>query len=240
MRKLFHAVGLAVTVFMPVPALSSVSGSVVCSGVMNVFEGDSTNLVCGGDLSLNDAVINDPLKVVIEATGRLTLLRLHVQAPLIELVASAIEVDGASVLSGDDIRFISGPGDDPSLPSQPLSPSSHPIDWQVFNIGDVIDRSETLAGPGGNTLSSLIVRGGASLQMGGGSPGDSGRIVLINSGGVRVQGGSLVVAGALEGAGGDGTPPVFIAGNVPEPSPALLLAAGLGVLILQRRMKMDS
>ncbi|MDP3288478.1 MAG: PEP-CTERM sorting domain-containing protein [Methyloversatilis sp.] len=27
---------------------------------------------------------------------------------------------------------------------------------------------------------------------------------------------------------------------MPEPSPALLLAAGLGVLILQRRMKMDS
>jgi hypothetical protein len=233
MRTIFVAVGLVGAGLMPLPALSSMSGSLVCSGVMNVFEGDSTNLSCSGDLSLSDAVIGDPLKVVIEASGTLTLRRLHVQAPLIELTASAIDVDRASVLSGDDIRFISGPGGDPSLPPHPVAPPPHPVDWEVFNIGDVIDRGATFVDPPQITLSNLIVREGASLRIG-------GRVVLINSGGVSVQGGSLVAGDGLALAGGAGLPPIFIASNVPEPAGAPLLAAGLVVVAVLRKMKMDS
>ncbi len=240
MRTLFLAAGLIGATFTPLPALSSISGSVVCSGVMNVLGGDSSSIRCGGDLSLSDAVISDPLEVVIEATGTLTLLRLHIRAPLIELAAPIIVFDGAYELHGEVIRLSSGPGNDPSLPPQPRTSSAPLSDWPVFDIDDVNDGGAHLEVTGRGVLSGLSLREAGSLQSGGGNPGGSGRVVLVNRGGSLVIGGSTQPPGSLVVAGGSGTPPLFITGNVPEPSAALLLAAGLGAIMLRRKMQTDS
>lgn len=202
-------------------------GGAACSGVLNIETVGSVGLSCDGNLSLSDSVINDPIQILIEASGTLTLTRVQLNAPIIWFAAEFIELHNSLVFAG---QLTTGGGVTIGGESPPNSPHPQPS----------VSGSITLSS-GGITLSS----GSITLSSGKGdsppiilSPSSGGSIALtgdsitVNVGSFTPNGGSITLSG-----GNNGTPPVSL---IPEPSAALLLAAGLGVIALRRKMKTNS
>lgn len=65
----------------PVAHATSIAGNVSCSGELSALSATFGHLSCAGNLSLSDAVVADPIKLVLEASGSLTLLRSTLEAP---------------------------------------------------------------------------------------------------------------------------------------------------------------
>lgn len=82
----------------PVAHATSIAGNVSCSGELSALSATFGHLSCAGNLSLSDAVVTDPVKVVLEASGSLTLLRSTLEAPEIVLVAPQIDIGDQSIL----------------------------------------------------------------------------------------------------------------------------------------------
>lgn len=196
----------------PVAHATSIAGNVSCSGELSSLSATFGHLSCAGNLSLSDAVVTDPIKLVLEASGSLTLLRSTLEAPELVLVAPHIDVDSDSTLrTGGALGII------PATP-QPVSPT-HP---------------SSLTGNGPLPTLPVNGAGGATLTLSGGGlpnpgPSDEGGSLQLGRGGDASGGVGLSSSGA-------GVPPLSIASTVPEPSAALLLAAGLGVIALRRNM----
>lgn len=204
--------------FHALPAAAAISGSVSCSGAMTTLTGEGTHIQCAGALSLSDAVVNDPLRIVLEASGSLSLTRSVLQAPELELVSPRIDLDSRSSLNATDVRILSSP----SMPPAPLAPhtGSLPIGGSTLGVSPVTGGSVGLtggspSGPSSGPRSPTSPRSGGSLQLGGGTHTLSG----------STQGGNV------------GNAPGVMASTVPEPSQALLFAAGLAALMLRRTRK---
>lgn len=204
--------------FHALPAAAAISGSVSCSGAMTTLTGEGIHIQCAGALSLSDAVVSDPLRVVLEASGTLSLTRSVLQAPLLELVSPQIALDSRSSLKATDVQILSSP----SVPPAPLAPhtGSLPIGGSTLGVSPVTGGSVGLtggspSGPSSGPRSPTSPRSGGTLQLGGGTH------TLT----VSTQGGNV------------GNAPGVMASTVPEPSQALLFAAGLAALMLRRTRK---
>ena len=97
----------------PVAHATSIAGNVSCSGELSALTATFGHLSCAGNLSLSDAVVADPIKLVLEASGSLTLLRSTLEAPEIVLVAPHIDIGSGSILRAGDALYIGGGGDTP-------------------------------------------------------------------------------------------------------------------------------
>lgn len=206
-----------VILLSPVAHATSIAGNVSCSGELSSLSDTYGHLSCAGNFSLSDAVVTDPIKLVLEASGSLTLLRSTLEAPEIVLVAPQIGIDSDStlLLAGRALDIV-------AATPQPVSPT-HPL---------------SLTGNGPLPALPVNGTGGATLTLagGGGLPGprpfpQGGSVQLGRNGDASVAIG--------QSSSGAGAPPLSIASNVPEPAPALLMAAGLGVMILRRNMRAD-
>lgn len=197
----------------PVAHATSIAGNVSCSGELSVLSATFGHLSCTGNLSLSDAVVTDPVKLVLEASGSLTLLRSTLQAPEIVLVAPQIGIDSDSTLrSGGALGII-------AATPQPVSPT-HPL---------------SLTGNGPLPTLPVNGTGGATLTLsGGGSLQDPG--VSYQGGSLQLGSDSDASVAISQNSGGSRVPPLSIASTVPEPTAALLMAAGLGVIALRRNM----
>jgi hypothetical protein len=209
MRTRFLAALLLALSVQHQAAAISISGGISCSGDLNIPLADFGHLACNGDLSLTDAVISDPLKIVLEASGVLTIQHVRIEAPVIEFMAPVIVADGLIELDSTDIRIVAGgieEGAGTPLPSPPALPDTGGL---LFVRDDSSTHGATL------TLGERHVPG-IALPWQGGT--------------IRFANGASLGTMQPEAA----APPVIVAGNVPEPSAALLLAIGLGVIVLQR------
>lgn len=201
-------------------AVAAMSGSVSCSGALSTLTGEGLHIQCAGALSLSDAVVSDPLRIVLEASGALSLTRSVLQAPVLELVSPQIAIDSRSRLNGTDVQILSVPALEQPVPLGPPS-GSRLITGNPLGVISGGGASPGLTGgspsvrPSGS-LPPTSPRSGGSLQLGGGG-------LHTLSGGT--QGGS---AGSALGA---------MASTVPEPSQALLFAAGLAAFMLRRTRK---
>lgn len=196
-------------------AVAAISGSVSCSGALSTLTGEGIHIQCAGALSLSDAVVSDPLRVVLEASGALSLTRSLLQAPVLELVSPQITLDSRSRLNGTDVQILSAPALEQPVPLGPPS-GSRPI--------------------GGNLI-GVISGGGASLGLTGGSPSgpSSGSLPPASprsGGSLQLGGGTHTLTGSTQG-GSAGSAPGVMASTVPEPSQALLFAAGLAAFMLR-------
>lgn len=217
MRTPFTAALLTGAVLLcPAAHATFIAGNVSCSGELSISSDTYGHLSCAGNFSLSDAVVTDPIKLVLEASGSLTLLRSTVEAPELVLVAPQIDIDSDSTLrSGGALGTIAATPQ-PVSPARPLSLTGNgPLPTLPVN------------GAGGGTL---------TLSGGGGLPGPrpfplGGSVQLGRNGDA-----SIAIGQSSSGAG---LPPLSIASTVPEPAPALLMAAGLGVIILRRNMRAD-
>ena len=214
MRTLMRVVSvLPWLAFHALPAAATISGGVSCSGAMTTLTGEGIHIQCAGALSLSDAVVSDPLRVVLEASGALSLTRSVLQAPVLELVSPQIALDSRSSLKATDVQILSSP----SVPPAPLAPHTGSLQ---LGLGPVTGGFFGLtggspSGPSSGPRSPTSPRSGGSLQLGGGTHTLSG----------STQGGNV------------GTAPGVMASTVPEPSQALLFAAGLAALMLRRTQK---
>lgn len=200
----------------PVAHATSIAGNVSCSGELSTLSATFGHLSCAGNLSLSDAVVADPIKLVLEASGSLTLLRSTLQAPEIVLVAPQIDIDSDSTLRAGDALGIIAATPQPVSPAHPLSLTGNgPLPTLPVN------------GTGGATLT---LSGGGSLPHPRPSP-QGGSVQLVRDGDAS--------AAVSQSSSGAGVPPLSIASTVPEPSAALLLAAGLGIIALRRNMSTD-
>lgn len=214
MRTPFTAALLTGAVLLcPAAHATSIAGNVSCSGELSSLSATFGHLSCTGNLSLSDAVVTDPIKLVLEASGSLTLLRSTLEAPELVLVAPHIDIDSDSTLrTGGALGSI-------AATPRPVSPA-HP---------------SSLTGNGPLPTLPVNGAGGATLTLSGGGglpnpgPSDEGGSLQLGRGGDASGGVGLSSSGA-------GVPPLSIASTVPEPSAALLLAAGLGVIALRRNM----
>ncbi|MFZ5504211.1 PEP-CTERM sorting domain-containing protein [Methyloversatilis discipulorum] len=214
MRTPFTA-ALLTGAFLLCPAAHAtfMAGHVSCSGELSISSDTYGHLSCAGNFSLSDAVVTDPIKLVLEASGSLTLLRSTLEAPELVLVAPQIDIDSDSTLrSGGALGTI-------AATPQPVSPT-HPL---------------SLTGNGPLPTLPVNGTGGATLTLSGrgGLPGprpfpQGGSVQLARNGDA-----SLSIGQSSSGAG---VPPLSIASTVPEPSAALLLTAGLGLIALRRNM----
>jgi hypothetical protein len=200
----------------PVAHATSIAGNVSCSGELSALTATFGHLSCAGNLSLSDAVVADPIKLVLEASGSLTLLRSTLEAPEIVLVAPHIDIDSDSTVR------LGGPLDSIAPTPRPVSPT-HP---------------SSLTGNGPLPTLPLNGAGGATLTLsaGGGLPGPR---PSPQGGSVQLGRDGDASGGISQNSGGDGVPPLSIASTVPEPSAALLLAAGLGLIALRRNIGAD-
>ncbi|MFH1813158.1 MAG: PEP-CTERM sorting domain-containing protein [Pseudomonadota bacterium] len=246
MRTLHLAITLIGVMFMPMPALSSMTGSVACSGDMTLVDGDSTNLSCSGDLTLSDSVISDPIQIFIRARGLLTLTRSQINAPDVRLAAELIKLDDSVVASGGQLAiggdiYVGGS----SLPNSlqpPPSSSGSVTGWITLSSRNVDMLSGHSWPPSGG---SITVNSGLGLPLDGPITSSGGAIqassdpIALNVGSFSLIGARpTLISGSITLSGGNsGTPPVSL---IPEPSAALLLAAGLGVIMLRRQMKTGS
>lgn len=214
MRTPFTAALLTGAVLLcPAAYATSIAGNVSCSGELSSLSATFGHLSCAGNLSLSDALVADPIKLVLEASGSLTLLRSTLEAPEIMLVAPQIDIDSDSTLrTGGALGIIATPPRSVSPAHGSSLTGNGPLPTLALN------------GTGGGTLTLTAVGSrpdpehshqGGSVQLG--RDGDA-------SGGVG------------QNSGGGPLPPLSIASTVPEPSAALLLAAGLVVITLQRNM----
>ncbi|WP_341929170.1 PEP-CTERM sorting domain-containing protein [Methyloversatilis discipulorum] len=200
----------------PVAHATSIAGNVSCSGELSALSGTFGHLSCAGNLSLSDAVVTDPIKLVLEASGSLTLLRSTVEAPELVLVAPQIDIDSDSTLRSGGALGIIAATPQPMSPADPLSLTGNgPLPTLPVN---------------GTGDATLTLSGGGSLPHPRPSP-QGGSVQLVRDGDT-----SAVVSQSSSGAG---VPPLSIASTVPEPSAALLLAAGLGTIALRRNMSTD-
>lgn len=201
----------------PVAHATSIAGNVSCSGELNVLSATFGHLSCAGNLSLSDAVVTDPVKLVLEASGSLTLLRSTLEAPEVVLVAPQIGIDSDStlLLAGRALDIV-------AATPQPVSPT-HPLSL----TGNGPLPTLPVNGTGGATLT---LSGGGSLPHPRPSP-QGGSVQLVRDGDAS--------AAVSQSSSGAGVPPLSIASTVPEPSAALLLAAGLGIIALRRNMSTD-
>lgn len=200
----------------PVAHATSIAGNVSCSGELSSLSATFGHLSCAGNLSLSDAVVTDPVKLVLEASGSLTLLRSTLEAPEIVLVAPQIDIGSDSILRAGDALYIGAVTPQSASPTQP-APST--VSGSLPTL--------PLNGVSGGTL---------TLSVGGSLPGP----------GVSYQGGSLqlgrdgdALVAISQNSSGAAVPPLLIASTVPEPSAALLLTAGLGLIALRRNMSAD-
>ncbi|OYW31008.1 MAG: hypothetical protein B7Z51_05790 [Methyloversatilis sp. 12-65-5] len=215
-------------------------GSVACSGVLDVETFGSVGLRCEGNLSLTDSVISDPIQILIEASGRLTITRSQIHAPVVRLEAEQIALEN-SMVSGHELFLV---GRSSVFEGEPLPPREPHLEEQVLPPG--ASGSITIHG-GQITLTSHP----STLTQ----SGRDGRTppVILNP---PVRGDLILVSTPVPPVGGDltlvsgpilipiastlfeansGVPPVS---SVPEPSAALFLLSGLGVISLRRRMKL--
>jgi hypothetical protein len=217
MRTPFTAALLTGAVLLcPAAYATSIAGNVSCSGELSILSDTYGHLSCAGNFSLSDAVVADPIKLVLEASGSLTLLRSTLEAPELVLVALHIDIDSDSTLQTGGALGIIAATPQPVSPAHPLSLTGNgPLPTLPVN------------GTGGATL---------TLSGGGGLPGprpfpQGGSVQLGRNGDASVAIG--------QSSSDAGVPPLSIASTVPEPAPALLLAAGLGVILLRRNMSAD-
>jgi hypothetical protein len=200
----------------PVAHATSIAGNVSCSGELSTLSATFGYLSCAGNLSLSDAVVADPIKLVLEASGSLTLLRSTLQAPEIVLVAPQIDIDSDSTLRAGDALGIIAATPQPVSPAHPLSLTGNgPLPTLPVN---------------GTSGATLTLSGGGSLPHPRPSP-QGGSVQLVRDGDAS--------AAVSQSSSGAGVPPLSIASTVPEPSAALLLAAGLGIIALRRNMSTD-
>jgi hypothetical protein len=200
----------------PVAHATSIAGNVSCSGELSALSATFGHLSCAGNLSLSDAVVTDPVKVVLEASGSLTLLRSTLEAPEIVLVAPHIDIGSDSILRAGDALYIGAAVPQSASPTQP-APSTVSGPLPALPLNGASGGTLTLS-VGGSLPDPGVSYQGGSLQLGG--DGDASVAISQNSGGSRV-------------------PPLLIASTVPEPSAALLLAAGLGLIALRRNIGAD-
>lgn len=217
MRTPFTAALLTGAVLLcPAAHATSIAGNVSCSGELSISSDTYGHLSCAGNFSLSDAVVTDPIKLVLEASGSLTLLRSTVEAPELVLVASHIDIDSDSTLRPG------GPLGSIAATPRPLSPTHPPLP-----TGNGPLPTLPLNGTGGGTLT--LSTGGSLPNPG---PSDQGGSLQLGRGGDASGGVGL-------SSGGGAVPPLSIASTVPEPSAALLLATGLAVIALRRSMGAD-
>lgn len=217
MRTPFTAALLTGAVLLcPASHATSIVGNVSCSGELSISSDTYGHLSCAGNFSLSDAVVSDPIKLVLEASGSLTLLRSTLEAPELVLVAPQIDIDSDSTLrSGGALGTIAATPR-PVSPAGPLSLTGNgPLPTLPVN------------GTGGATLT---LSGGGGLPNPG--PSDQGGSLQLGRDGDA----SVAIGPSSSGAG---VPPLSIASTVPEPSAALLLATGLGVIALRRNIGAD-
>ncbi|WP_018410553.1 PEP-CTERM sorting domain-containing protein [Methyloversatilis thermotolerans] len=62
-------------------------GTIACSGTLSISGSEYADLSCDGNMTLSDSVIIDPLKIVIQATGSLSLNKVLLAAPEVWIVA---------------------------------------------------------------------------------------------------------------------------------------------------------
>lgn len=201
MRTPFAAAMLIGTVLLsPVAHAASIAGNVSCSGELSSLSATFVHLSCAGDLSLSDAVVADPIKLSLEASGSLTLLRSTLEAPEIVLVAPQIYI-------GAELTLV--------------------LAGSVLHIAAAMPQSLPLSGASGATLTPPI--GDSQPYPGVSHPGGSLQFGRDGDASVAVS----------QNSGDGGEPPLSITSSVPEPSAALLLAAGLGMIALRRNIGAD-
>ena len=197
----------------PVAHATSIAGNVSCSGELSALSATFGHLSCAGNLSLSDAVVADPIKLVLEASGSLTLLRSTLEAPEIVLVAPHIDIGSGSILRAGDALYIGAAVPQSASPSQP-APSTVSGPLPALPLNGASGGTLTLS-VGGRLPDPGVSHQGGSLQLG----RDSDALVAIS-----------------QNSSGAAVPPLLIASTVPEPSAALLLTADLGLIALRRNM----
>lgn len=197
----------------PVAHATSIAGNVSCSGELSALTATFGHLSCAGNLSLSDAVVADPIKLVLEASGSLTLLRSTLEAPEIVLVAPHIDIGSGSILRAGDALYIGAAVPQSASPSQP-APSTVSGPLPALPLNGASGGTLTLS-VGGRLPDPGVSHQGGSLQLG----RDSDALVAIS-----------------QNSSGAAVPPLLIASTVPEPSAALLLTADLGLIALRRNM----
>ncbi|MBV5284905.1 MAG: PEP-CTERM sorting domain-containing protein [Methyloversatilis discipulorum] len=215
MRTPFTAALLTGAVLLcPAAHAMSIAGNVSCSGELSISSDTYGHLSCAGNFSLSDAVVTDPIKLVLEASGSLTLLRSTLEAPEIVLVAPHIDVRAQSILllPGRAV-YIGAVMPQSASPTQP-APSTVSGPLPTLPLNGVSGGTLTLS-VGGSLPDPGVSHQGGSLQLG----RDSDALVAIS-----------------QNSSGAAVPPLLIASTVPEPSAALLLTAGLGLIALRRNM----
>lgn len=197
----------------PAAHATSIAGNVSCSGELSSLSATFGHLSCAGNLSLSDAVVTDPIKLVLEASGSLTLLRSTLDAPEIVFVAPQIDIDSDSTLRPG------GPLGSIAVTPRPVSPAP----------------PSSLTGNGPLPILPLNGAGGATLTLSvGGSLPDPG--VSHQGGSLQLGRDSDALVAISQNSSRAAVPPLLIASTVPEPSAALLLTAGLGLIALRRNM----
>ena len=214
MRTPFAIASLIGAVLLnPVAHATSIAGSVSCSGELSSLSATFGHLSCAGNLSLSDAVVADPVKLVLEASGSLTLLRSTLEAPEIVLVAPHIDIGSDSILRAGDALYIGAAVPQSASPTQP-APSTVSGPLPALPLNGASGGTLTLF-VGGRLPDPGVSHQGGSLQLG----RDSDALVAIS-----------------QNSSGAAVPPLLIASTVPEPSAALLLTADLGLIALRRNM----